>query len=518
MQETLALLKPAGFRRRTAGTMKDRIAIVLTAVTAAVHLACANRYDLFRDELYFIVCGQHPAFGYADQPPLVPLLAAAGYALGAQTWVVRLPSVVAAAALVWLVVAFVRLLGGRDGAAWIAGIAAAIAPMFAGITATLNTTTFEPLAWTFVAYALARAALLDDRRTLVWAGAVAGLAMVAKYAIPLWLVALGAGIVLTGPRELFRRRELWLGLGIAVILGLPSVLWQAVHGLPFVTLMHHAAAKDAAVVPLDFVVNQIVVLNPVLAALWIAGLAAPFVLRDLRALRFIPIAFAITACAIVAGSGKDYYLAAAYPALFALGGVALARLVPATAPRIAYVALAIALSAIVMPLALPILAPARLIAYEQAIHLTPQAQERADAGATLPPLYADMLGWHAFVGEVAHAWAQIPAADRASTSILVDNYGEAAALDLYGPAYGLPPALSGHNQYAFWALRGQTPRNILRVQDDPAALRPYCTEMRVVGTTSAPYARGFEQGKAIAICYGLRASLAKDWADLIHFD
>jgi hypothetical protein len=192
--------------------------------------------------------------------------------------------------------------------------------------------------------------------------------------------------------------------------------------------------------------------------------------------------------------------------------------VPATAPRIAYVALAVAFSAIAAPLALPILAPATLIAYERAIHLTPQAQERADAGATLPPLFADMLGWHAFVGEVARAWAQIPAADRASTSILVDNYGEAAALDVYGRGFGLPPALSGHNQYAFWALRGQTPRNILRVQDDPAALRPYCTEMRVLGTTSATYARGFEQGKAIAICYGLRAPLANDWPDIIHIN
>jgi 4-amino-4-deoxy-L-arabinose transferase-like glycosyltransferase len=194
--------------------MRDRVAIVLTAATAALHLAVANRYDLFRDELYFIVCGQHPQFGYADQPPLVPLLAAAGYALGGQTWIVRLPSVAAAAALVWLVVAFVRLLGGRDAAAWIAGIAAATAPILMGLTATLNTTALEPLTWTLVAYALARAALVDDRRALVWGGAVAGIAMEAKYAIPLWLVALFAGIALAEPRALLRRRELWLGVAL----------------------------------------------------------------------------------------------------------------------------------------------------------------------------------------------------------------------------------------------------------------------------------------------------------------
>ncbi|MBD5605092.1 MAG: glycosyl transferase, family 39, partial [Candidatus Eremiobacteraeota bacterium] len=104
--------------------IRDRVAIVSSAFVAAFHLAFANRYDLFRDELYFIVCGRHPAFGYADQPPLVPFLAAGTFALGHQTWIVRLPSVFAAAALVWVAVAFVRLLRGGDGAAWIAAVAA----------------------------------------------------------------------------------------------------------------------------------------------------------------------------------------------------------------------------------------------------------------------------------------------------------------------------------------------------------------------------------------------------------
>jgi len=83
---------------------RDRVAVAIAVPTLLVHLAFANRYDVFRDELYFIVCGRHPAFGYADQPPLVPLLAAALYALGHQTWLLRLPAVLAAAALVLLAV------------------------------------------------------------------------------------------------------------------------------------------------------------------------------------------------------------------------------------------------------------------------------------------------------------------------------------------------------------------------------------------------------------------------------
>ena len=497
--------------------MRDRVALTLAAATAAVHLAVAGRYDVFRDELYFIVCGRHPSFGYADQPPLVPLLAAGSYALGAHTWLVRLGAVVAAAALVWVVVAFVRLLGGGDAAAWIGGLAAAIAPVLMGLTATLATTTFEPLAWTLVAYGLARAALVNDTRSLLWTGLVAGLAMEAKYALPLWLAALALGLATTSQRTLLRRGNLWLGVGLAAVIAAPSVAWQALHGWPFVELVHNAGAKDVATPPLAFALNQIVVLNPLLAPLWIAGLAAPFASRELRPLRFVSVAWVLTALAIVAGHGKDYYLAPAYPPLFALGAVAYERAVRNIVARVAYPAAALALTAVVAPVALPILPPPALVVYQRALHLTPQQQERGDAADVLPAWFADMLGWHDFVREVGSAYDALPDSERSRTSILVDNYGEAAALDVYGFAYQLPPALSGHNQYFFWGLRGQHPANLLTVVNDVAQLRPYCDSVHVVGETRSRYARDFENGRAIAVCLGQHPPLASLWPQLKVF-
>ncbi len=236
-------------------TVTDRVAFWTASFAAVLHLAFANRYDLFRDELYFIVCGRHAAFGYVDQPPLVPVTAAALYALGGETWIVRSPAVFAAAALAWVVVRFVRLLRGGDVAAWLAGVGVGVAPMFAGLTATLNTTTFEPLAWTVVAYGLARVAVLDDGRALIWTGALAGLAMEAKYALPLWLLGLTFGLVLTRERRIFARRELWLGIVLASAIALPSVVWQGLHGWPFVEIVRNAHEKDSAVAPLDFALN-----------------------------------------------------------------------------------------------------------------------------------------------------------------------------------------------------------------------------------------------------------------------
>ncbi len=129
----------------------------------------------------------------------------------------------------------------------------------------------------------------------------------------------------------------------------------------------------------------------------------------------------------------------------------------------------------------------------------------------MPQIFADMLGWHDFVREVGVAYDSLPPNERARTSILVDNYGEAAALDVYGTAYGIPPALSGHNQYFFWGLRGQDPENVLRVQSNPERLRPYCAQMRELGTTRSRYARGLENGKTIAFCRGVHPSLATIW-------
>ncbi|MBV8371097.1 MAG: glycosyltransferase family 39 protein [Candidatus Eremiobacteraeota bacterium] len=433
---------------------RDRVALAIALPTLVVHAALAGRYDVFRDELYFIVCGRHPAFGYVDQPPLIPLLSAGLYALGHQTWLLRMPAVLAAVALVWLVVRFARLLGGGDAAAAAAGIAVALAPMLSGLTATFNTTVFEPLAWTSVAYALAHA-LLGDQRAPIRAGVVAGLALEAKYVLVVWLAALAIGVVATAERRLFARRELWIGVALAVVIALPSVVWQAVHGWPFRELLQAAGAKNTAVPPLAFLANQVFVLNPLFAPLWLAGIAAPFAWRERARARFVAVAFVVATALMIATHGKDYYLAAAYPAVFALGGIAFERIVRNMLARVAYLAAAAALSAIALPTALPILPPNRIAPYLQALHIAPQQQEKSFAGTALPQEFADQLGWHDFVDQVGAAWRTIPPGVRAQTSILVGNYGEAAALDVYGAPYGLPAALSGHNTYWMWGLHGR---------------------------------------------------------------
>jgi len=492
-----------------------RIALAFAGAAFALHLAFANRYDVFRDELYFIVCGRHPAFGYVDQPPIVPLLAAAMYGLGHQTWLLRLPAVFAAAALVLVTCAFVRLLGGGRGATVMAGAATAFAPMFLGITATLNTTSFEPLCWTLAAYLIARRIILDERSAMLWCGAVIGITLEIKDSIPFWLVALAAGLLATDARRILATRETALGALIAIALVVPNVIWQATHGWTIVELLTNGAqGKNVVLAPLAFIANQIFVMNPLFAPIWIAGIAGPYTIRALRTARPFAIAFVAIYVIMIALHGKDYYLAAAYPTAFALGAVTLEHAIGNVVLRTTWTALGIALSLAVAPMALPILNPPTLLAYERALHLTPQATEKLGEGVPLPQTFADMLGWHDFVREVGTAWQHVPPDARAHTSILVNNYGEAAALDIYGAEYALPPALSGHNQYYLWALRGQPATDVLRVQNNLDQLRPYCTEMRPLGTTSSPYAMPYENGKGIAYCRGVHPPLATLWPKL----
>ncbi len=503
-------------RMAVAGRL-DRVALGFGLLAFLLHAALAGRYDVFRDELYFIVCGRHPAFGYADQPPIIPLLAASLYGIGHNAWWLRLPNALAAGALVWLSARFARLLGGGGAAAALAALSVAIAPLLMGMGAVLNTTAFDPLAWTAIAYLLVRASLSGRGRDLWLCGLIAGLDLEIKYALVIWAVGLTVGLVLTAERKLLARRDFWFGVGLAGLIAVPSGVWQALHHFPFLELGAAAREKNADVAPAAFLLNQVLIMSPLLAPVWIAGLIGPFVAGALRPARFLAIGFVVYLGLVILTHGKDYYLGACYPALLAIGAVALVRVAEPAWARWALAggaALAVAFSAWLSPMILPVLPVPALRTFIAHSPVRLQPQEKGFKGTLLPQLFADQLGWRDFTAEVDAAWLRIPPAERAHTAIKVDNYGEAAALDVYGARLGLPPALSGHNQYFLWGLRGQNPTNLLVVQNHVERLGPYCQKATRLATTTMPDAMASENGKAIAYCQGLKVDLAAYWPQL----
>jgi hypothetical protein len=496
----------------TPATLRRDPAIWAIATFALIaHLAFASRYDIFRNELYYIVCGRHPAFGYADQPPLVPLMAAASQIFGLSPWLLRLPAALAAAALVPLTAHFARLLGGTTQSAIIAALAAAIAPALMALTQIMTTSTFEPLLWTAAAYLIARAAILDDRRALLWAGLAAGIAMQAKYGIAIWLTGLLGGLLATPARKIIASRECFIGLAIACVIAVPSLIWQTFHAWPFLQVMVHHSAGHTNLNgnPLQFEILQAFAMNIALAPLWITGLIAPFATARLRPARFLAIAYIVTAVIDIALRGKDYYLFPAYPALFAVGAAACARLPKIIATP--WMLTAGALSASAAPIVLPILDPPALAAYLDKYHLRPKPDEIAAIGAPLTQVFSDEVGWRGLEKTVATIYRALPPEDRKHAAIVASNYGEAAAIDVYGRADDLPPALSGQDQYYLWGPRGQDGAITIHINGDPDRWRRNCASLDIVATFGAPFAMPYENNRPIFVCRGLRVPLTEAW-------
>src|SRR5215469_2385768 len=259
-----------------AGLRQSPLVWFTVLVLGLVYIFTAGRYDIFRNELYFIACGRHPAFGYADLPPVVPLVAAATQALGINLWILRLPAVVAALALIPLTAELARTVGGDERAAWMAAIAVAIAPGLLALSSTLGPSAFEPLGWTLCAWFLARAILSGKRNSLVWAGVVAGIGFETKYGIAIWLLSLSIGIVVTAARRVLYWRESWYALAAAVVIGAPSLVWQQLHGWPFLGTIGFATAHlNLTGTPLRFELGQVAAMNFLLAPLRITGVVAP---------------------------------------------------------------------------------------------------------------------------------------------------------------------------------------------------------------------------------------------------
>ncbi len=495
----------------------DPVVWGIAAATALLHLAVAGRYDFFRNELYFIVCGRHPDFGYVDQPPLVPLLAAATQAFGENLWLLRLPAVLAAAALVPVTAALARMFHDAPLSGRLAAVAAAIAPALLGITSTLGTPTFEPIGWTLCAYFLLRALMRDDPRALLWAALTAGISLEIKYGIAVWLVGLCIGALFTGARRIFSTVRFWIAAALAVLIAAPSAIWQAAHGWPFLDIASHHNVEGVIFQGslIRFALEQVLAMNIAFAPLWLAGLIAPFAVERLRQGRIVAIAFVVSAVAIFLSHGKAYYLFPAYPALFAIGAAACARLNKWLAG--AWTIAALALSLIALPIVLPVLSPAGLARYIAKTHLAPPPSEAASLGAPITQVFSDEFAWRDLERRVADIYRGLPPDMRAHAAILASNYGEAAAIDVYGRADNLPPALSGQNQYFLWGPRGFGGSVIIHVNGDPERWRFACKSVVAAGSFGAAFAMPYENNRPIFVCYGLSRPLSAIWPHLKRF-
>jgi len=492
---------------------------MLAILGLAVHLWASRGYDYFRDEMYFIVCGERLDWGFIDQPPLIPAVAATMHHLFPGSLVMlRLLPALAHAATIILAAATARRLGGGVWAQAVASVCVLTGGVFLGIGTTLSTGALEPLAGLFCAYALIRILRRGDERWWLAMGIAVGIALQAKYLIAFWLLGLGLGLIVTPARRVFLSLYLYAGAVTAAVIALPNLLWQATNDWPFLEMGRVAVErKNVVMPPLEFLWQTIQQFNEAGAVVWLSGLVGFAVWRRFADLRLFAIAFVAFVAALITLHGKPYYLANALPVLFAGGAVVLEAWLRPGGLRLALMTAIVAIGLIGAPFALPILPIGQLAVYQRALGIVPHPeQEHGDIGR-LSQYYADMFGWRELAAQVAEIYRALPADEQKQAVFLGNNYGEAAAIDVLGRPLGLPPAVSGHNNYFLWGPQGHDGSVVIRLGRRLEDLLKFYASCTYAGVTDNPWAIPYENGKPLWVCRGRHPPIDKAWASFRHY-
>ncbi|MCB1058156.1 MAG: glycosyltransferase family 39 protein [Acidobacteria bacterium] len=494
----------------------------LPVATLLFFALTAPGYGVFRDELYYFACGQHLAWGYVDQPPLIALIAAVCRALFGTSWIAaRVVVAVAAGATVLLVGDTAKELGAGRWGRVLAQVLIASAPIFLGLFSFFSMNAFNLLIWAGLARLASRLLAGGNPRLWLAFGALAGVGLENKFDVGLVGAGLALGLILGRRFDVLRQRWLWLGGALAALLFLPHVLWQWQHGWPTREFIANAQeGKIHALGALGFLVAQLKTVGPVASLLALGGLVWLLLARAARPFR--PMGWAIvTVLAIFAFSiSKPYYFAAAFTWLFPAAGAAVegwtAGIRWQRGVRVATMVLA-ATILLAAPLAKPLLPVETYLRYSAALGEKPGSSENHELGR-LPQFFADMHGWRQMAEAVAQVYDSLPPEDRAQACVYTQNYGEAGAIDFFGPELGLPPATSGHNNYWYWGLRGCSGQVLLIFGGNPENHQRVYADLTPGGTFECTDCMPYENHRTIWIARHPKIDLASGWERVRHFD
>jgi hypothetical protein len=500
----------------------DAALICLVAAAAlSIHLLTAARYGYFRDELYYAACGQHLAWGYVDQAPLIAAICWFTRRLfGDSLLSLRFFPALSAAAKVLLTAWFVRELHGKRFAYALAAIAVCLCPIYLTMDSFLSMNSFEPLFWMGCAATVMRIAKGGSPRLWLLFGAIAGVGILNKHSMLFFGLAIVLGLAVASGTGFLRNVWVWWGALICFLIFLPNLVWEIQHHFPTIEILRNAASTKNAPVPwYDFLAEQALLVHPLGTPICLAGLWFFFATRQGRAYRFLGWAYVFLLLQMLILKGRIYYVAPVYPMLFAAGAVWIETQIQARGWELAKRAILIPLAAggiVAAPLALPILPVGAAAAYSEFWDTDKVRVENYDSGR-LPQFFADMFGWPEQVAVVASVYNGLTPGDRERCAILAANYGEAGAIDYFGTAHRLPRAISPHNNYYLWGPRGYSGDVVIAVGMGLQDLQPLFGEIRQAGMISNPYAIPGESNLPVYVCRRPRMPLLQAWPRLKFF-
>jgi len=481
-----------------------------------IQFAGINHYGFFRDELYYMACGEHLAWGYIDQPPLIALIAwiirhSSGYTLFA----LRLRPAVTGAAVVYLTGRVARDLGGGMFAQFLAASAILLAPAYLAFDSFFSMNAFEPLFWLLCAWITIL--IIKGASPKLWMvfGVIAGLALENKHSMLVFGFALVAGLILSGQSSVFRSKWIWIGAAIALAIFLPNLIWEARHGWPQIQVVRNAQEyKNVAISPFEFLFEQVLFMQPLALPIWLSGLIWYFAASEGKRFRFLGWAYLAVMAIFIGFHGKSYYPLPVYPLLMGAGGVAIEKFIAARSRfslAVVYTAVLVIVGILTIPFGVPVLPVNTFLKYSNLVPYARQVKTERDATAALPQLYADMFGWQNMAEQIAIVYRSVPPAERDDCAILAGNYGEAGAIDHFGPMLGLPKAISGHNSYYDWGPRSYTGACVILFGEGADRHRQLFEDTKLVAIITDVHAAVAEQNVHVYLCRKPSAPLALLW-------
>jgi 4-amino-4-deoxy-L-arabinose transferase-like glycosyltransferase len=491
-----------------------RLLLLLALARLALHTLTNGQYGFHRDELAVLDDARHLAWGYVAYPPVTPFIGRVTLELFGPSLVgLRFFAALAQSAAMVLTGLIARELGGGRRAQVTAALAAAIAPMSLIMAALFQYISFDYLWWTLIAFFMIRLLQSNDPRWWLGIGAVVGLGMMTKYTLAFYIVGIVAGVALTPTRRHLKTPWLWAGVVLSLLIFLPNLLWQWQHDFISLQFLSDIHARDVQIGRTEGFISQqlFVSANPFTLPLWLAGLYYYFFAPAGARYRPLGWMYVVPFILLFITQGRFYYLAPAYPMLIAAGVVVWQRWLAARPASLAPLGWGVMWAALLT---------GAILGSALMLPIVPVNSALWDLTSQVHDNFAEQIGWPELVATVADIYNDLPAGEKPQAGILAGNYGEAGAINLYGPAEGLPEAISGINSYWLRGYGDPPPQILIVLGFSREEAERFFATCDLAGQVTNPYGVENEETRFhpdIFICRDLRQSWPEFWRDFHYF-
>jgi 4-amino-4-deoxy-L-arabinose transferase-like glycosyltransferase len=480
----------------------------------------ANNHGIFQDELYYIACAEHLAFGYVDHPPFVAWVTRLSLLFGSSLYVLRVLPALAGSGTVILAALIARALGGSRFASAFASLTLLCGFAFLVMFGMVSVNAYDIFFVTLASYVFILTLQKESVHRWILLGVVVGLGLNTKLSMLVFAFGLFVGLVLMPERRLFRTRYPYIAAAVAFALYFPHILWQVIHGWPTVEFIRLAHEKNLDIAVLGLFGQLAFTLNPFLLPVWLIGLVELLRHRISTSLRPLGIAIVVYFVVYLMNRSKFYYLIPPIPLLLAAGAVTLERWTDATKKRwvrMAAIIPIVTLGVATLPFGLPILSIESFVAYARFLGVAEKIQTERNDAKVIPGYFGERIGWDAYAQRVASVYHALPDSDRAECGILGYHYSDAGCIDYFGPALGLPKAISRHESYWLWGPREYSGKVMIVLISGPGRIDRFFGTVKLCATYEFPYVDGQNRVKRIYLCRDPKEPMPKLWQRIKEF-